>query len=289
MILEVKNCNLVEEVVHLEELNADVNNVLLFPNLKTLYLRDLPKLERFCNFNGDIIEFPELDTLSIYNCPNMKIFISNSTQIEITAIKEPQEMSLEEINILADAQSFFDEKVAFPSLQLLELSKLPQLFNLSKKISWFRNLRTLKVYQCNNLRNLVKLSTVESSVNLHTIEISSCKMLEEIIELQVGEEMKQDPIIFNELKYLILYNLPSLASFCSGSYTLEFPNLIQVIVGECPRMKIFSQGVSVTPKLQRLQLLELEEEECWEGDLNSTIQKFFEEMNVQSSKDENIS
>ncbi|KAJ4721026.1 Disease resistance protein [Melia azedarach] len=296
MTLEVKNCNLVEEVVHLEELNADVNNVLLFPKLKTLYLRDLPKLERFCNFNGDIIEFPELDTLSIYNCPNMKIFISNSTQIEITANKEPQEMSLEEINILADAQSFFDEKVVFPRLQMLELSKLPQLMYLSKNFSAFKNLSTLQISKCDDLVNVVTLSsTAESLVNLRFMMISDCKMLEEIIELQIGE-VKKDPTVFCYLECLILDHLPSLASFCSGSCTLEFPNLNKVIVRECPKMKIFSQGVSSTPQLQRLRLQlteseeewygESEEEGCWEGDLNSTIQKLFEEM---SSKDENIS
>ncbi|KAJ4721028.1 Disease resistance protein [Melia azedarach] len=260
-ILEVRNCNSVEEVVHLEELNADENNVLLFPNLKTLYLRDLPKLERFCNFNGDIID---------------------------------------------DAQSFFDEKVVFPRLRTLELSKLPQLMYLSKNFSAFKNLRTLQISKCDDLVNVVTLSsTAESLVNLRFMMISDCKMLEEIIELQIGE-VKKDPIVFSYLECLILDHLPSLASFCSGSYTLEFPNMHKVIVRECPKMKIFSQGFSSTPKLHRLRLQlteseekgywgseekgcsELEEERCWEGDLNSTIQKLFQKMNVQSSKDENI-
>ena len=43
-------------------------------------------------------------------------------------------------------------------------------------------------------------------------------------------------------------------------------------------MKIFSQGVLHTPKLRRLQLTEEDDEGRWEGNLNSTIQKLFEEM-----------
>lgn len=43
-------------------------------------------------------------------------------------------------------------------------------------------------------------------------------------------------------------------------------------------MIIFSQGVLHTPKLQRLELTEEDDEGHWEGSLNSTIQKLFVEM-----------
>ncbi|KAJ4721023.1 Disease resistance protein [Melia azedarach] len=205
--LEVRNCNSVEEVVHLEELNADENNVLLFPNLKTLYLRDLPKLERFCNFNGDIID---------------------------------------------DAQSFFDEKVKFP------------------------NLTTLGVYSCNALRNLAKFSAAESLVNLRNMKIDNCEKMENIIGLQVGEEVEEDLLVFSQLEYLRLNRLHRLESFCLGNYTLEFPCLAQVLVKECPSMKIFSQGVVRTPMLHGV--TSMRNELCWEGNLNSTAHKLFEEM-----------
>ncbi|KDO58840.1 hypothetical protein CISIN_1g0469681mg, partial [Citrus sinensis] len=64
---------------------------------------------------------------------------------------------------------------------------------------------------------------------------------------------------------------------CLGNYTLEFPSLERVVVRQCPKMKIFSQGVVDTPKLNKVKLTE-GEEGCWEGNLNDTIQKLFNEM-----------
>lgn len=103
-------------------------------------------------------------------------------------------------------------------------------------------------------------------------------MMENIIKLQVGEEVKVDPIIFGQLEYLELDSLPRLESFLLGDYVLEFPFLEQVVLNGCPSMKTFSQGFLRTPNLNKLQLTEEEKEEQWEGNLNSTIQKLFQEM-----------
>ncbi|KAJ4717212.1 NB-ARC domain-containing disease resistance protein [Melia azedarach] len=80
--LKVRNCGSMEEVFHLEELNANEHLGKLFPKLWGLYLIDLPKLKKFCNFNGNIIELPNLSSLSIENCPNMETFIANSTPVQ---------------------------------------------------------------------------------------------------------------------------------------------------------------------------------------------------------------
>ena len=59
---------------------------------------------------------------------------------------------------------------------------------------------------------------------------------------------------------------------------MEFPSLQQIVVRQCPTMEIFSQGVLSTPKLQRLQTAEGDDEGSWEGSLNTTIQKLFKDM-----------
>ncbi|KDO39465.1 hypothetical protein CISIN_1g0033281mg, partial [Citrus sinensis] len=104
----------------------------------------------------------------------------------------------------------------------------------------------------------------------------------------VGEEAK-DCIVFRELEYLTLDCLPSLTSFSLGNYALEFPSLEHVVVRQCPTMKIFSQGGVDAPKLNKVKPTEEEdgdevddddddEEGCWEGNLNDTIKKLFNEM-----------
>ena len=40
-------------------------------------------------------------------------------------------------------------------------------------------------------------------------------------------------------------------------------------------MKIFFDGGTSTPKLQKVVIDEKEQEWCWEGDLNGTIKKMF--------------
>lgn len=160
-------------------------------------------------------------------------------------------------------------QVAFPSLKELELNKLPKLLHLWKENSQLsnvlqnlatleisecnkleklvpssvslENLTTLEVSKCNGLIHLVTLSTAESLVKLTRMNVIDCKMLQQII-LHVGEEVKKDVIVFSRLKYLGLHCFPCLTSFCLGNFTLEFPCLEQVIVRECPKMKIFFSG-----------------------------------------------
>ncbi|XP_052297537.1 disease resistance protein At4g27190-like isoform X1 [Citrus sinensis] len=310
--LEVRNCDSIEEVLHLEELNADKEHISpLFPKLSELRLIDLPKLKRFCNFTENIIEMLMLWSLTIENCPNMETFVSNSVVHVTTDNKKPQKLTLEENFLLADqVQPLFDEKVAFPLLMELKLSRLHKVQHLWKENdesnkafanlgsleisecsklqklvppSWhLENLWGLEVSKCHRLINLSTLSTSKNLVNLGRMKIADCKMIEQIIQLQVGEEAK-DCIVFKELEYLTLDCLPSLTSFCLGNYALEFPSLKQVVVRQYPKMKIFSQGVLDTPMLNKVNITEEEkddDERCWEGNLNDTIKKkLFNEMN----------
>lgn len=165
----------------------------------------------------------------------------------------------------------------FHNLKTLEIS---ECCNLEKFVpSWvsFQNLTTMEVSKCDGLITLLTFSTAKSLVNLKRMQVIDCKMIEEIIH--VRDEVKKGCIIFSQLEYLRLTCLPSFTSFCLENYRLKFPSLEQVIVKECPKMEIFSRGDLITPKLKRLQLTELQDiEERWEGSLNSTIQKLFEEM-----------
>ncbi|GAY62529.1 hypothetical protein CUMW_218540, partial [Citrus unshiu] len=319
--LEVRNCDSIEEVFHFEELNADKEHIgLPFPKLSELRLIDLPKLKRFCNFTGNIIEMPELKYLDIYNCPDMETFISNSVVHVTTDNKKPEKLTSEENFLLAhQVQPLFDDKVAFPKLRKLRLSRLHKVQHLwkenaeSNKVfanleslkisecsklqklvppSWhLENLEALKVSKCHRLINVLTLSASKNLVNLGRMKIVDCKMMEEIIQSQVGEET-EDCIVFGKLRYLELDCLPSLTSFCLGNYALEFPSLKQVVVRQCPKMKIFSQGVLDTPMLNKVNVTEEEKDDedeeddddegCWEGNLNDTIKKLFNEMTCKT-------
>ena len=92
-------------------------------------------------------------------------------------------------------------------------------------------------------------------------------MITEIVANE-GDATRND-IILSKLKWLSLHCLPRLTSFCSGNYAFEFPSLEQLIVNECPGMKIFSRGVSSTPRLWKMQLSVDGNDGCWDGDVNT--------------------
>ncbi|KAH9649102.1 hypothetical protein KPL70_025857 [Citrus sinensis] len=233
--LEVMNCDSLEEVLHLEELNAEEEHFgPLFPLLLGLIIMDLPNLKRFYNFTGNILELPRFSKINIRR----------------------------------------ELLVEFPNLRFLKLSRLHKLQKIVPSLWHLENLMSLEVSKCNGLINVLTISTSKSRVDLKIMKIADCKMIEEIIQSQVGEETK-DCIVFKKLKYLTLDCLPSLTSFCSGNCTLQFPSLKQ---------------------LNKVKLIEEEDDDevddddkgCWEGNLNDTIKNLFNEMNFKEEIEPNL-
>ncbi|KAK2640374.1 hypothetical protein Ddye_028169 [Dipteronia dyeriana] len=165
---------------------------------------------------------------------------------------------------------------ALQNLATLEVSKCPYIKIIVPASVSFKNLTCLEVSKCEELINLVAFSTAKSLVQLTRMTITDCRWMKDTIA-HTGDTM-EDQIIFKQLKYLRLQCLTSLESFYSGNYTIEFPSLEQVVLRQCPNMKIFSQGVLNTPKLQRVQMIEADVGGCWNGNLNATVQKLFKDM-----------
>jgi hypothetical protein len=132
----------------------------------------------------------------------------------------------------------------------------------------FQNLTNLEILKCHGLINLVTSSTAKSLVQLKKLSVSECESITEVVAGEGGEG--NEVITFSQLTYLKLDCLPNLTSFCSRSYSFEFPSLEEVIVSKCPEMKIFCHGILSTPKLERVQATK-EDEWHWKVDLNTTV------------------
>ncbi|KAL9447939.1 hypothetical protein AB3S75_015424 [Citrus x aurantiifolia] len=83
----------------------------------------------------------------------METFISNSVVHVTTDNKEPQKLTSEENFLLAhQVQPLFDEKVAFPQLMELKLSRLHKVQHLWKandeSNKAFANLGSLEISEC---------------------------------------------------------------------------------------------------------------------------------------------
>ncbi|XP_044486364.1 probable disease resistance protein At4g27220 [Mangifera indica] len=164
-----------------------------------------------------------------------------------------------------------------PNLQILQVFRCHCLTILMSSAMPFKNLKTLEVDSCDGLAKVLTSEATKTLVNLTTVRIRECKLLIEVIAHK-GD--KEEEIVFGQLKVLELHCLSSLAFFCSANYSFKFPCLEQVIVSQCPKLNVFSQGVLSTPLLKKVQLTEPSDdvEYYWNDDLNSTIQQMFTNM-----------
>ncbi|KAK0584416.1 hypothetical protein LWI29_012891 [Acer saccharum] len=228
---------------------------------------------------------PNLEKLQVYRGSFKGLFLCEGFGCEEKHVEAPSKLSHLRLLKLNDSLHLWEENSlsskGFQNLAILEVVCCSNLKSLVPSSVSFQNLTRLEVLECNELLNLVAVPTAKSLVQLTNLSISECKMIEEII-IHEGDEVK-DRIIFKKLRNLELKCLPSLTSFYSGSCTTEFPSLQVVVVSECPNMKIFSLGVLSTPRLQRLQTSEVEDEGFWEGNLNTTIEHLFTEFRKEES------
>ncbi|XP_044467301.1 uncharacterized protein LOC123197194 isoform X2 [Mangifera indica] len=309
--LEVQNCDSVEEIFEVLEKSSGMVDVIVakegtiprfvFSKCMLLNLQTLPSFKSFYP-EIHISEWPVLEVLKVQGCDNVEIIASELMSIQGSYGDSQQPL-------------FFAYKDAFPSLEELELCEMPRLLHLWRgnfpPCNAFQNLKTLKVSECGNLENswsaslpfqnletllvskcdglryLLSPSKAKTLDQLTRMNVSNCKMMEEIIT-HLGDEVIENSIVFSKLGCLELHCLSRLKRFCCEEYTLQFPSLKKVIVRQCLEMETFCHGVLSTPKLKKLQLAEGEDEveECWKGNLNSTIQYLFKNMNVWSSKED---
>ncbi|XP_045824893.1 uncharacterized protein LOC123917266 [Trifolium pratense] len=156
-------------------------------------------------------------------------------------------------------------------LEYLDVDNCSSLLSLLPASATLNHLEYLQITNCNGLKNLITSTTEKNLDKLILLKVKDCNSLEEII---TGEENLG--IAFISLELLILDCLPSLTKFCSSKCFLKFPMLKEVIVRECPRMKIFSEGNTSTPNLRKVKIAE-NDEWLWKGNLNDTITNIFED------------
>lgn len=79
--LEICECPVLKEIIVIDQ-EESKNNIVMFPNLQYLKMRDLRKLTSFCT--GDLhIEFPFLKELQILRCPEF-LFNNKRAAHELT-------------------------------------------------------------------------------------------------------------------------------------------------------------------------------------------------------------
>ncbi|KAF8392314.1 hypothetical protein HHK36_022656 [Tetracentron sinense] len=118
------------------------------------------------------------------------------------------------------------------SLETLNLENLPNLKMV--RVSYdpcFQNLSKVYILWCDSLKNLTWILTARS---LQSLDIQSCKGIEEVICGGVAT-MEEEFNIFSRLKTVWLNDLPKLKSIYR--HALPFPSLEKISINKCPELK----------------------------------------------------
>jgi len=241
--------------------------------LKELHIINMD-VEKLWHYNYPSESFCELENLSLTNNNKLLNAISSSM---IMRFKNLKKLTLDNCELLREIIDLEDDNLdhkvheALPQLAvlaLINLIKLKYVWNKKPQVSFFPNLVSLYIVQCDSLQSLFPLSLVKNLGKLKILKLCKCDKIQEIISSDISEDINV-PTIFPELECLVMKDLPMLVSFYKKSRTLYWPKLNTVRVSNIPEMETFSAGILVTPLLRSIYVTSVKK--LWLGNLNNTI------------------
>ncbi|GMY19500.1 probable disease resistance protein At4g27220 [Fagus crenata] len=140
--------------------------------------------------------------------------------------------NLKDLEYVIDATSYQNLRATFPSLERLELFLLDNLEKVydgqfpkrsfsGAQYACFGNLRYLRIFHCNRLRNVFSLSIARGLVQLQVLDMSHCNNLEQIFSKEEEDEKAVDMINFPKLTHISLFSLQKLIGFCKPMDPVE--------------------------------------------------------------------
>ncbi|GKU88241.1 hypothetical protein SLEP1_g2527 [Rubroshorea leprosula] len=236
----VTECNSLSKIVGSEGDGID-DSIINFSKLRFLELECLQRLERFClgNFN---LKFPSLEKVIVHQCPRLKIFSERDLDTPLlrkVELVEGEDKGIWAGDLNTTIQRMYKEKVGLKNLTLSDFPELMEIWHIKSpqeiSLDW-RLLLNLQIYDCSNFTYLLTPSMVLCLVQLRTIQVKCCAMMEQVI---MGDE--ESKMIFPQLQFIMLQSCSNLTTFCGGSYnSLEIPALTDIIVEDCPKMVTFT-------------------------------------------------
>ncbi|XP_031391799.1 uncharacterized protein LOC116203948 [Punica granatum] len=190
----------------------------------------------------NIIAFPSLRVLTIYECSNMKSFVLSCKREQEAVMMVGDDSSYSESEDDSHAV-FFNAKVHLPTLEVLRLE------DLSCKKIWhdklpegsFCKLKNITIRGCKHLSVVFPSTFIERMKNLESVCVKDCSILTRLsAPLSLDSDNKLKWMSLPELKEVILHRLPQLTHVVEGGSrshrVLGFPSLTRVEVFRCERL-----------------------------------------------------
>ncbi|GKV25959.1 hypothetical protein SLEP1_g35332 [Rubroshorea leprosula] len=287
------------------------NEQVAFPNLESLTLTHLKNLDIIWHNQFHADSFGKLKSLMVSDCEKLST-IFPSVDMLGRIWKSLEELiisdcgSLEVVFGIAEFNVKQTHAIIDTKLRELNIDGLPRLKYVWNKdpqgILTFHSLELVVIERCDRLKFLFPASIGKSLSQLQKLHLAKCGV-EEIVTM--GEQGIEAIVNFEfpRLSSLKLGWLPRLQCFhpgkhtaawpklkkfhfslfnqvkrTDGSWQLDFPVRLPLFsIEKCPKLMIFNEGDLNTPLLQRVELIEGEDNWRWEGDLNTTIQRMYME------------
>ncbi|ESW11930.1 hypothetical protein PHAVU_008G071200 [Phaseolus vulgaris] len=220
--------------------------VRLLTVLETIEVCDCDSLKEIVleekQTHDDKIEFPRLRVLTLKSLPTFTCLytidkMSNSAQSLQDQVLQHRNKDIVtdfDNGVINSCLPLFNEKVSIPKLEWLELSSI----NIQKIWSdqydhCFQNLLTLNVKDCGNLKYLLSFSMAGNLVNLQSLFVSECEMMEDIFRSENAEHID----VFPKLKKIEIICMEKLSTIWNSHIGLHsFRILDSLIIRECHKI-----------------------------------------------------
>lgn len=140
-------------------------------------------------------------------------------------------------------------------LKTLKVQELPNLVylwkNVPRGIQGFLSLASIEVDKCDSLRYLLPPSVAKLLVELRSIKIKMCGVIQNVVQRD-GEEEPADIMVFPKVTSFTLEDLPNLVSFCINAYSFGWPSMKEISLDKCPKLKTLGSEIQRPKKLKKI-------------------------------------
>nr|XP_043631606.1 uncharacterized protein LOC122603057 [Erigeron canadensis] len=230
--LTVEDCKTMKVIVKEDDLKENeehtTSEVVVFPQLKSLTLIDLPSVEGF--FLGmNEFQWPQLENVQIFGCPQMMVFTSGQSitpklnYMHTGLGRHSLECGLN-FQLTNESNELLQYPRSFSNLVEVDTKLYPQ--SLESRIFFPHS-------ELHKLQNLEKLNIISSRYSSPQILILTEQVFE---ETNNNSNEAQSVLLFPKLKEVTLERLQRVKHIWKSNrrIVLNFPNLTKVSIDNCP-------------------------------------------------------
>ena len=191
-------------ISNLEELSLDNKSIRmildcelspeLFSNVKVVKLCFFASKSVFSLF-GFLQRLPNLENLIVESCALKELFLIEDAMIlPLPRVRAVKLDGVHDLKNIWKTSSLLQSPL-FEYLETLEVRSCDDLIDLAPSSASFQNLTTVKIYECNGLKNLFTPSVAKTLVQLARLTAKSCVSLTEIVASEQSGTI--DEIVFS--------------------------------------------------------------------------------------------